>query len=80
MMKPLIIPRKSPNVDDSPRLAYSIAEVAQLVGCSERSVRTLVKTGHIHARKHRGRVFISAESLQEFLAAESDDAGTESNN
>ena len=79
-MKPLIIPRQSSNVDKSTRLAYSIAEVAQLLGCCNRSIRSWVKDGKIHARRLGSRVIIPAESLKAFLAASNDDAGTESNN
>ena len=49
---------------DLQRLAYSVYEVASLLGLSDRFVRSLVKNGEIPSIRIKGRVLIPAEALQ----------------
>lgn len=66
-MKPLIVPRKSSESPTIERIAYSIAETARLLGCSERSLRTWIKAGKIHVLKIGARVFIPKMTLRKLL-------------
>lgn len=72
-MKPLIVPRRSPTASTTERLAYSVAEAAILLGCSERSLRTWIKAGKISKKKVGARVFIPAAALEAFLTDSAND-------
>ena len=67
-MKPFIVPGKLPTPPMTGRLAYSIAETARLLGCSERSIQTWIKAGKIPRKKVGSRVFIPATELEALLA------------
>ena len=49
------------------RLAYSMREVADLLGMSERSVYSMIKSGRLHAIKVNRLVRIPRESVAELL-------------
>jgi excisionase family DNA binding protein len=55
------------------RVTFSIAEVAEMLGVPESTVRTWTATGvlgcyRIHERGKRGRVLIAAKDVDELLA------------
>lgn len=66
----ITIPRKASRPEDVKRVAFSIAETAVMLGCSERSIRTWIKEGQLKSRKIGRRVFVPADALDEFLMAE----------
>lgn len=56
----------------SERLAYSVAEVAEMLGLPESTVRTWTAAGvlpsyRIHERGRRGRVLIPRDAFHELL-------------
>ena len=50
-----------------PRIAYSVAECAELLGCSRQYVYDQVNSGALRSIKVIGRRFIPAAALSEFL-------------
>ena len=61
-------PKASVALDDN-RIAYSLREVSQLFGMSERSVWSLVKNGQLRAFKLGHLVRIPADVITELLGA-----------
>jgi hypothetical protein len=55
---------------DSKRLAYSMAEVADLFGASMFLVKRAVAEGKIPSQKILGRRFIAASDLEKVLSGE----------
>ena len=49
------------------RLAYSISEVAQALGVSSRTVRTLVKNGELGHFRLGARVLVEVDALRLFI-------------
>ena len=49
------------------RLQYGVAEAALLLGVSERTVATMIKSNEIESYKLRGRRFIQREVLIQFV-------------
>lgn len=51
---------------------YTVAETAHILGCSERTVRRMIKDQRLHTLRvgGRGRVYIPAAELEPFLPAE----------
>jgi excisionase family DNA binding protein len=49
--------------------AYSVKEVAELLGLSTIYVRTMLQRGDIRSVKAGRRVLVPAEAIREFLAA-----------
>ena len=55
--------------DGQGRLAYSIAEVAELLGLGAANVRKLVNSGQLAHKRVGRRIIISRTTLLEFLAS-----------
>ena len=49
------------------RLAYSVAEAAELTGLSKRTIAREIKRGHLRAVRVSRRVVIPAQALREFV-------------
>jgi len=50
-----------------PRLAYSIAEAAELIGVSSATIRRLIESRKLPCARLGDRVLIKRESLEELL-------------
>jgi excisionase family DNA binding protein len=50
-------------------LAYTVRDVATLLGRSEPAIRAMIARGQLPARRQGGRVFVLAEDLKAYLAA-----------
>jgi excisionase family DNA binding protein len=59
---------KYPTIDDS-RLAFSMREAANAIGCSERSIWSLVNAGRIPSFRVGRSVRIRREDLEAFMAS-----------
>ncbi len=57
------------------RLAYNVRDAADLLGISERYLRTLARAGEVHVCRIRGRILFPRSSLLEFLARNTDGSG-----
>jgi excisionase family DNA binding protein len=52
------------------RVAYRVREAAKALGVSERTVRRMVATGELRARRRGRLVLIPARELERFVGAE----------
>jgi excisionase family DNA binding protein len=50
---------------DRPKV-YTVAEVAEIVGCSEETVRRRIRDGHLHAVTSGARWLVSAPALDRY--------------
>ena len=55
---------------------YTVAEVADIVGCSEETVRRRIRDGQLHAVTSGARWLVSAPALNRYLAGDSSSSTT----
>lgn len=61
-------------IGDGERLAYSVAEAAELVGISERRMWDKVREKHIKSFRDGQRRLISRRAIEEYVAAREGEA------
>tara|TARA_B100000029_G_C17502615_1_gene933196 strand:+ start:789 stop:1076 length:288 start_codon:yes stop_codon:yes gene_type:complete len=54
-------------IEDEELKCYSAAQAAELLGVSEKTVRTLIKDGQLKSLRVGSRLLIRAKSLSDFL-------------
>jgi len=60
---------------DRPRV-YTVAEVADIVGCSDETVRRRIRDGQLHAVTSGARWLVSAPALDRYLAGDNSSSTT----
>jgi excisionase family DNA binding protein len=67
-----------PTINAAP-IAYSVSEVAELLGCSTDTVRRMITSGRLDAVQplgKGGRVFVGRSQIEALFDAAATDAGT----